>query len=51
MESVWSAAEESTERTVDAHVKTLRAKLRAVDPEADPILTHRGVGYSLEARA
>lgn len=50
MESVWSAAEESTERTVDAHVKTLRAKLRAVDPEADPILTHRGVGYSLEAR-
>jgi two-component system catabolic regulation response regulator CreB len=50
MESVWSAAEESTERTVDAHVKTLRAKLRAVDPEADPILTHRGVGYSLETR-
>jgi two-component system catabolic regulation response regulator CreB len=50
MESVWSAAEESTERTVDAHVKTLRAKLRAVDPEADPILTHRGVGYSLEAQ-
>ena len=47
MEQVWSAAEESTERTVDAHVKTLRAKLRAVDPEADPIQTHRGVGYSL----
>jgi two-component system catabolic regulation response regulator CreB len=47
MEQVWSAAEESTERTVDAHVKTLRAKLRAVDPAADPILTHRGVGYSL----
>ncbi len=49
MEQVWSAAEESTERTVDAHVKTLRAKLRAVDPEADPIQTHRGVGYSLSA--
>jgi two-component system catabolic regulation response regulator CreB len=47
MEQVWSAAEESTERTVDAHVKTLRAKLRAVDPAADPIQTHRGVGYSL----
>jgi len=47
MERVWSAAEDSTERTVDAHVKTLRAKLRAVDPAADPIQTHRGVGYSL----
>ncbi|WP_005035770.1 two-component system response regulator CreB [Holophaga foetida] len=47
MERVWSGAEESTDRTVDTHVKTLRAKLRAVDPEADPIQTHRGQGYSL----
>jgi len=47
MERVWAGAEDSTDRTVDTHVKTLRAKLRAVDPEADPILTHRGQGYSL----
>ncbi|HJW33040.1 MAG TPA: two-component system response regulator CreB [Holophagaceae bacterium] len=50
MEQVWSGAEESSDRTVDTHVKTLRAKLRALDPESDPILTHRGVGYSLSAR-
>ena len=47
MEQVWAGAEESGDRTVDTHVKTLRAKLRAVNPELDPILTHRGLGYSL----
>jgi two-component system catabolic regulation response regulator CreB len=47
MERVWAGAEESGDRTVDTHVKTLRAKLRAVDPELDPIQTHRGLGYSL----
>lgn len=50
MEEVWSGAEESADRTVDTHVKTLRAKLRAIDPGADPIQTHRGVGYSLSGR-
>ncbi|HJV22269.1 MAG TPA: two-component system response regulator CreB [Holophagaceae bacterium] len=50
MEQVWSGAEESSDRTVDTHVKTLRAKLRALDPESDPIRTHRGVGYSLSVR-
>jgi two-component system catabolic regulation response regulator CreB len=34
---------------VDTHVKTLRAKLRQVAADADPIRTHRGLGYSLEA--
>jgi two-component system catabolic regulation response regulator CreB len=33
------------ERNVDTHIKSLRAKLRAIAPEADPIQTHRGVGY------
>ena len=37
----------SFDRTVDAHVKTLRAKLRAVDPEDDSIRTLRGIGYAL----
>jgi two-component system catabolic regulation response regulator CreB len=32
---------------VDAHVKTLRAKLKAVAPTLEPIRTHRGVGYAL----
>nr|CUV35657.1 protein of unknown function [Ralstonia solanacearum]CUV60325.1 protein of unknown function [Ralstonia solanacearum] len=26
----------------------MRAKLRAIDAQADPIRTHRGMGYSLE---
>jgi two-component system, OmpR family, catabolic regulation response regulator CreB len=47
MDLVWTDAAETLERTVDAHVKSLRAKLRAIDPDADPIHTHRGLGYSL----
>lgn len=38
---------ESLDRTVDTHIKTLRAKLRVVNPEVAPINTHRGMGYSL----
>jgi two-component system catabolic regulation response regulator CreB len=47
MERAWDDPSASFDRTVDAHVKTLRAKLREVDGEADPIQTHRGMGYSL----
>ncbi|AQR67464.1 two-component system response regulator CreB [Janthinobacterium sp. LM6] len=47
MERVWSGAPDTLERTVDAHVKSLRAKLRAIDAQVDPIHTHRGLGYSL----
>jgi len=47
MERVWSGAPETLERTVDAHVKSLRAKLRAIDERHEPIQTHRGLGYSL----
>jgi len=48
LEQVWGSAETSLERTVDAHIKAIRAKLREVAPKADPIETHRGLGYSLE---
>ena len=47
MERVWSGAPDTLERTVDAHVKSLRAKLRAIDALQEPIQTHRGLGYSL----
>ncbi len=47
MQKAWDDPGASFDRTVDAHVKTLRAKLRAIDPNADPIQTHRGLGYSL----
>lgn len=48
MERAWTAPDHSLDRTVDTHVKTLRAKLRAIKPDADPIRTHRGQGYSCE---
>lgn len=44
---VWGEDTESFDRTVDAHVKTLRAKLKAIAPTLEPIVTHRGVGYAL----
>ena len=47
LDEVWGADGDATDRTVDTHVKTLRAKLRAVRPELEPIATHRGMGYSL----
>jgi len=47
MERAWEEPGASLDRTVDAHVKTLRAKLHAVRPEEEPIRTVRGAGYSL----
>jgi two-component system catabolic regulation response regulator CreB len=50
MDRVWADALESTDRTVDTHIKTLRAKLRAASDGdgGEPIRTHRGLGYSLD---
>jgi two-component system catabolic regulation response regulator CreB len=47
MELAWEQPESSLDRTVDVHIKNIRAKLRAVAADADPIVTHRGSGYSL----
>ena len=48
MELAWDEPEASMDRTVDAHIKNIRAKLRAVTPTVDPIATHRGIGYALK---
>lgn len=48
LDAVWGLEADSGDRTVDTHIKTLRAKLRQVRPDLDPIRTHRGMGYSLE---
>jgi len=48
MNLAWDEPESSMDRTVDAHIKNLRAKLKSVRPNHDPIVTHRGVGYSLK---
>jgi two-component system catabolic regulation response regulator CreB len=47
LDLAWEDPGTSMERTIDAHVKSIRAKLRAVRPSPDPIITHRGLGYSL----
>lgn len=48
LDRVWDRDAESSDRTVDTHVKTLRAKLREIDPGSDPIRTQRGLGYSIQ---
>lgn len=47
MEHASDEPESAMERTVDAHVKSIRAKMKAVRGDAEPIITHRGLGYSL----
>ena len=46
--AAWGDDSESTDRTVDTHIKTLRAKLREVDPAREYISTHRGMGYCID---
>jgi two-component system catabolic regulation response regulator CreB len=47
MQRAWDDPASAFDRTVDAHIKLVRAKLREVAPDEDPIVTHRGMGYSL----
>jgi two-component system catabolic regulation response regulator CreB len=47
LQQAWDEPDASYDRTVDAHIKTIRAKLKAVAADVDPIRTHRGEGYSL----
>lgn len=47
LDALGVAADVGYERNIDSHIKSLRAKLRQVAPKAEPIQTHRGLGYSL----
>ncbi|HEY2560586.1 MAG TPA: two-component system response regulator CreB [Caldimonas sp.] len=47
LDRVWGDDSDSMDRTVDAHVKTLRAKMKAIAPGQEPIRTLRGSGYAL----
>jgi two-component system catabolic regulation response regulator CreB len=47
MTLVWDEPAMSTDRTVDAHIKNIRKKLKTIRSDLDPIITHRSVGYSL----
>lgn len=48
LEKVWHEPDNSMDRVVDTHIKTLRAKLKDIDGQKEVIKTHRGIGYSLE---
>ena len=50
MALVWDDPDSSMERTVDAHVKQIRHKLKLLKPEIEAIVTHRGVGYALREK-
>jgi len=47
MQKIWDSPEHVMDRTVDAHIKTLRSKLRNVNSDTELIKTHRGMGYSI----
>jgi len=50
MRLAWDEPDASMERTVDAHIKNIRAKLKAIAPNDEAIVTHRGVGYALHGQ-
>ncbi len=47
LDALGDAKEDNSERTVDSHIRSLRAKLRAVNAQDDPVQTHRGFGYRM----
>ena len=47
LDLAWNDPDTAMDRTIDTHIKTLRAKLKAVQDGPSPIKTHRGLGYSL----
>jgi two-component system, OmpR family, catabolic regulation response regulator CreB len=49
LDAVWGGEADSSDRTVDTHIKTLRAKLREVSA-VECIVTHRGMGYSIKTQ-
>ena len=46
--AVGIAPDAGYERNIDTHIKSLRAKLRAIAADREPIVTHRGFGYSYQ---
>ncbi|MCB1615596.1 MAG: two-component system response regulator CreB [Pseudomonadales bacterium] len=49
LNQAWDAPDHRLERTIDSHIKSLRNKLREIANNENPIVTHRGMGYSLES--
>jgi len=48
MDRIYSDDRSVSDRTIDSHIKKLRRKIEAVDPDAKLILSVYGVGYKFE---
>jgi two-component system catabolic regulation response regulator CreB len=48
LEAIGAGGGATYERNIDGNIKSLRAKIRKLAPERDPIQTHRGFGYSFQ---
>jgi len=48
LEALGIASDANYDRSIDGHIKTLRAKLRAVAADAEPLKTLRGFGYAYQ---
>ena len=48
MAAAFSDHHPSDERSIDTHIKSLRLKIKQIAPNAEPIVTHRALGYSFE---
>ncbi|WP_296255048.1 MULTISPECIES: two-component system response regulator CreB [unclassified Pseudomonas] len=46
LDAVGVPSDAGYERSIDSHIKSVRAKLRLIAADAEPIQTHRGLGYS-----
>jgi two-component system catabolic regulation response regulator CreB len=51
MDNCWDDSVMSLNRTVDTHIKTIRKKIKDIDPQIDPkkiLKTHTGTGFYLD---
>lgn len=48
MDLLWDSPETSLDRSIDAHIKSIRAKLKKINLKDNSIQTHRGFGYSFK---
>jgi two-component system catabolic regulation response regulator CreB len=49
--AMGATAEAGYDRSIDTHIKTLRAKLRLIAADVEPIQTQRGFGYSYQPQS
>jgi two-component system catabolic regulation response regulator CreB len=48
LEAIGAGGGANYERNIDGNIRSLRAKVRKLAPDRDPIQTHRGFGYSYQ---